>query len=92
MTLVACTMTHWNHGQAVVNRYVTYLGAILIVHFFFLWLEHKNKKGWQVGLLFCVLSQMATTLYFEKYNNYGKSDEPKATIERNPTRIASGWF
>lgn len=77
MILVACTMIHWNHGQAVVNRYVTYLGALLIVHFFFLVVEYSNKKVMYSILLSAVLSQIASTLYFEKYNNYGKSDQPK---------------
>ena len=77
MTLVGCTMITWNHGQAVVNRYVTYIGAVLIVHFFFLLVEQKNKKRLFVILFIAVLSQIVSTLYFEKYNDYGKSDKPK---------------
>lgn len=66
----ASTIDNWNHGQSVVNRYVTYVGGIVLIHFYFLFSEIKNsrlKKGFLVLLL---LSQILTVAYHQKFEKY----------------------
>lgn len=66
----ASTIDNWNHGQAVVNRYVTYVGAIILVHFFFLLMELKNEKLKKTLLLLALITQVATVLYHQKMERF----------------------
>jgi len=78
---VACaasTINNWNHGQAVVNRYVTYVTAIILLHFFYLLMELKVEKVKQIILAACLLTQVATVLYFQKITRFDWSTyQPK---------------
>lgn len=74
----ASTINNWNHGQATVNRYVTYVGALVLMHFFFLVQEVANNKWMQFILICSVLTQMLTIYYHQKLNRYDWStNEPK---------------
>ena len=74
----ASTINNWNHGQATVNRYVTYVGALVLLHFFFLVQEVANKKWMQFILVCSVVTQMLTVYYHQTLNRYDWStNEPK---------------
>ncbi|MBN8695346.1 MAG: hypothetical protein J0L87_02345 [Bacteroidetes bacterium] len=60
---IAGTIDNWNHGQSVVNRYVTYFSGIILVHFTFLLYELKNSKLKNGVVLFATFTQMITVLY-----------------------------
>ena len=62
----ASTIDNWNHGQAVVNRYVTYVGGIVLIHFYFLFMEVRNTKLKKGFIALVVISQIATVVYHQK--------------------------
>ena len=62
----AAMIDNWNHGQAVVNRYVTYIGAVILVHCFLLLIRINNKKVKWCLLTFSLASQIATVFYHQK--------------------------
>ncbi len=45
LVCIVSTMGNWNHGQSVSNRYVVYIGTILICHFGWLILNTKIKNN-----------------------------------------------
>ena len=74
----ASTIDNWNHGQATVNRYVTYVGAIVLLHFVYLVFKLENKRIKYILLNGAVLTQIATVYYHQKLNKYDWStNEPK---------------
>ena len=70
MTCIACTMVNWNHGQAIVNRYVTYIGAVVLVHFFMLVMQIQTKIIRNSILLISIVTQFITVIYFQKMNYF----------------------
>jgi hypothetical protein len=75
---IAAGIDNWNHGQAVVNRYVTYIGAIVLVHCFFLIAQLKNKKIKWTLLFVALSSQIATVYYHQSLSKYDWSGgDPK---------------
>lgn len=66
----ASTIDNWNHGQTVVNRYVTYVGGIILIHFYFLFSEMENSKLKRGMIAVAVLSQILTVLYHQKLEKY----------------------
>ncbi|MBA3704924.1 MAG: hypothetical protein H0W84_03195, partial [Bacteroidetes bacterium] len=77
MTCIACTMTNWNHGQAVVNRYVTYISAVMLIHFFFLLVQTSGKAIINSFLVLALISQLFTIYYFQTFNSSDRSDVAK---------------
>ena len=70
--LIASTMEGWNHGQSVSNRYVVYIGTLLLFHFMVL-LERLDLRPLKSRLLLIVLisTQIYTINYFGGFNtNY----------------------
>ncbi len=45
---IAATIDNWNHGQAVVNRYVTYISAFILVHVFYMIMQFEKKRIKQI--------------------------------------------
>lgn len=73
----ASTIDNWNHGQATVNRYVTYVGAIILVHFFFLLIE-SGKKRLQLIFGASLITQMVTVYYHQTLNRFDwTTNDPK---------------
>lgn len=78
MVCIAGTINNWNHGQAVVNRYVTYISAVITVHFFFLIMNFKDSKKRNAILITAVLSQIATVFYHQTMSRFDWStNQPK---------------
>lgn len=78
VAISASTINNWNHGQATVNRYVTYVGAIVMIHFFILVLELKNVLLRQRILAAAIITQVATVLYHQKLNRFDwATSQPK---------------
>jgi hypothetical protein len=67
---IAGTIDNWNHGQSVVNRYVTYFSGIILVHFIYLLYELKNEKSRNVIVWISVFSQIITTLYHNSLSQF----------------------
>ena len=61
----AAMIDNWNHGQAVVNRYVTYIGAVILVHSFLLLIRINNKILKGSLLTFSLATQIATVYYHQ---------------------------
>lgn len=64
------SMKNWNHGQAIVSRYVTWITAVMIIHTMYI-LSQRNdyaKTYWIVGII--AISQILSILYFERNNQY----------------------
>ncbi|MEQ8907710.1 MAG: hypothetical protein RIC95_00830 [Vicingaceae bacterium] len=68
MSLFFLQMTNWNHGNAVVNRYVVWTSTILIVAFFDRIL--KMKKGLGVAFLIIAIGTQAWVVLAQK--DFGK--------------------
>jgi hypothetical protein len=66
----ASTIDNWNHGQAVVNRYVTYVSAIVLLHFFYMLTELENKNWKRFILFVSILTQTGTVFYHQALNQY----------------------
>jgi len=67
-TMVVSTMHNWNHGQAVTNRYVTYIGAMMLVHLIYL-IALRPKKPMLVLLVVLVATQSVAVLMLNFRNN-----------------------
>ncbi|MFY9309541.1 MAG: hypothetical protein WAQ28_10885 [Bacteroidia bacterium] len=70
MVCVAGTINNWSHGQAVVNRYVTYISAVMIVHSFFLILEIERTGVRNLALILSLLTQIVTVYYHQSMSKY----------------------
>ena len=68
MTIAAATINNWNSGQAVVSRYVCYIGGAMLVHFFFLLMEIRYSFIKFPLLYLAILSQIYIVNYFDYYN------------------------
>jgi len=68
MSCIASSMTNWNHGQSVINRYATYFSGIIIIHTLFLLIEEKNNILKHVLFHYILISQVVTVLYHEKFD------------------------
>lgn len=78
MVCAAGTINNWNHGQAVVNRYVTYISAVIIIHFFFLVLEIGKAKIRNLLLIAVLVVQVVTIYYHQKMSRFDWStNQPK---------------
>lgn len=78
ITCIAGTIDNWNHGQAVVNRYVTYLSAVIIVHFFYLLMHVEKNKTRNIILFIAVFSQLLTVFYHQRLSQFDWStNQPK---------------
>jgi len=80
MTCIAATIDNWNHGQAVVNRYVTYIGTVIFVHFFFLLMNIENKKRRNTILIVALFSQIATVFYHQSLSKFDWSTNESKPI------------
>lgn len=74
----AASIDNWNHGQAVVNRYVTYVGAVILVHCVILVLQLKNPiVKWSL-LLLSLATQIKTIYYHQALTKWDWSGcDPK---------------
>ncbi len=59
------SMIVWNHGQSVINRYATWVSAIILVQLFF-WIKDIQPKKQIIILSLVAISQVFTALYHEK--------------------------
>ena len=66
MICAASTINNWNSGQAVVSRYVCYIGAVLLVHFFFLVMELFSERNKIILLSASLLIQIPGVIYLQK--------------------------
>ncbi len=71
ITIGVCTMGNWNHGQAVINRYATWVSAMMLI-MTFIWLYKSGFSNLtQYTIMICIaVSQYEAILYFEKDNKY----------------------
>ena len=67
---IAGTIDNWNHGQSVVNRYVTYVSGIILVHFIYLLFELKSEKAKKTILISALLTQLATVYYHASLSKF----------------------
>ncbi|MBA3971759.1 MAG: hypothetical protein H0X46_06365 [Bacteroidetes bacterium] len=67
---IAAGIDNWNHGQAVVNRYVTYIGGIILVHCFWLIMQLGSKITKWTFLLLALSTQIATVYYHQSLSKY----------------------
>ncbi len=67
---IAATIDNWNHGQAVVNRYVTYASAVILVHCFYLLFEFKNKMWRNTFIVIALATQIVTVFYHQKLSKF----------------------
>lgn len=69
ITTTVSTMGNWNHGMAIINRYATWMGAIIMMHTFYM----VNRFGYVTALVlfnYFFVSQCFTTLYHQQYNKF----------------------
>jgi hypothetical protein len=59
------SMIVWNHGQSVINRYATWVSAIILIQCFF-WIKEAMPKKQTIALSLIAISQVFTALYHEK--------------------------
>lgn len=75
---VAAMLDNWNHGQAVVNRYVTYIGAIILVHTFYMIMQVSNLRTKKILLIISIVTQIITIYYHQSLSKFDWStDNPK---------------
>lgn len=68
ITYTVSTMGNWNHGQSVINRYATWMSAIILIHTFLFISELKSfMKTVLISLI--TISQIFTALYHDSFNN-----------------------
>jgi hypothetical protein len=78
MTIIVSAIVTWNMGQAVVSRYVTYMSAIVLVHFFILVMQIESKVKRDIILVISIVTQFATTIYFQSMSKFDWStNQPK---------------
>ncbi len=68
ITFTVSAMGNWNHGQAVINRYATWVSSIILVHFFFL-LNTTKPITKTILISLIAISQIFTAEYHSKINN-----------------------
>ncbi len=68
--ILAAGIDNWNSGQAVVSRYVTYIGGIILVHCFLFIVRIKNKKVKMAFIGISLASQIATVYYHESITKH----------------------
>jgi len=74
----AATINNWNHGQAVINRYATYISALILVHSFFLIMQIEKKALRYTILTISLITQIATVGYHQLLSKFDWStNEPK---------------
>lgn len=67
ITTVVSTMSIWNAGQAIVNRYVTWVSAIAFIHLIFLIKDYKPMLKLFLFNNFLV-TQIFVCFYFQRIN------------------------
>jgi hypothetical protein len=67
---IAATIDNWNHGQTVVNRYVTYFSGIIIIHFFYLVMQLKSRMITKYMLYTSIITQIGTVYYHSSITKY----------------------
>lgn len=72
VTMVVSTMINWNHGMAVVNRYVTFILPVILIHAVFLLSEYRLR--YQVPVLFLVLATQVLTILYHDQEKFNKWD------------------
>ncbi len=78
MVCAASTINNWNSGQAVVSRYVCYIGATMLVHFFFLVMEISSNKIRAIIFSSSLLTQIIVVIYFQRITHSdSNSCQPK---------------
>jgi len=77
--MVVSTMHNWNHGQAVANRYVTYIGAMMLAHLIYL-IAIRPKKPMLVVLIVLMVTQGVAVLSL----NFWKNEYDWSQMEHKP--------
>jgi hypothetical protein len=69
ISITVSTMGNWNHGMAIINRYATWLSAIVMMHAFYI----INGFSYVTSLVlfnYFFVTQCFTTLYHEQFNKF----------------------
>lgn len=69
ITTTVATMGNWNHGMAIINRYATWMSAIIMMHTFYM----VNRFSYVSALVFFnyfFVTQCFTTLYHQQFNKF----------------------
>ncbi len=81
---ISATIYDWNHGQSVVLRYVTYISAFILVHFFYLVMS-LQKEIIKKGIVYLsIITQIATIYYHATLTKYD--------WDTNTPKPLSNWF
>ena len=76
LLMILTTMGNWNHGQSINNRYVTYIGTLMLCHFLILSLRWIHVRSILIILALTLVTQVVTIQYFggpkAKYWTEGK--------------------
>ena len=89
---IAATIDNWNHGQSVVNRYVTYISGIILVHFVFLLYELRKDKLKTGVVLFAAFSQILTVVYHNSLSPYDWSTNLPKPISNWVLDHIPSWY
>jgi hypothetical protein len=66
--LVCCTMTNWNHGQTIINRYATYISITIMMHCIYLINVHVFNNVFKTAIYTTLLLTQAATTYYHSTN------------------------
>ncbi len=74
----AATINNWNHGQAVISRYATYISGIILVHTFFMTMQIQKKTIRYIIISLALITQIYTINYHQDLSKFDWStNEPK---------------
>ena len=91
MTCIVSMMVFWNHGQAVVNRYVSWFSAIILVHTFFLVVNLRELVSYIV-LNYIFVTQLFTTLYHQQFNHYDWGQNSHKPLAKFLLDMHPSWY
>jgi hypothetical protein len=69
ISISVSTMGNWNHGMAIINRYASWLGIVIMIHTFYLANTLNHLKATVLFNYFFV-TQCLTVLYHQQFNKY----------------------
>ncbi|MBP7807857.1 MAG: hypothetical protein KA163_01060 [Bacteroidia bacterium] len=69
ISITVSTMGNWNHGMAIINRYASWLGIVVMVHTFYL--AHKlSHLRTTILFNYFFMTQFITVFYHQQFNKF----------------------
>ncbi|MBP7807856.1 MAG: hypothetical protein KA163_01055 [Bacteroidia bacterium] len=91
ISITISTMGNWNHGMAIVNRYVSWISCIVMIHVFYLADKLNILKSFSLFHYF-FFTQAITILYHQKFNQYDWSQNQHTPLAKWILNHHPTWY